>query len=173
MKIGSRFKKDDKGRWWYTPPGTTRRWAAEQRECAGCGETFIARKAAAVGKYCGYSCMSGNQNLARFMHAERGPTHHNWRGGRYRNKDGYIMVLAPSHPSVQGKGSSRQYVLEHRLVMEQKLGRPLKSRENVHHLNAIRDDNRPENLELWQQSQPSGRRVSDLPHCSTCSCSNQ
>jgi hypothetical protein len=54
-------------------------------------------------------------------------------------------------------------VPEHRMVMEEILGRPLMPRtENVHHKNGVRHDNRPENLELWASMQPTGQRVSDL-----------
>lgn len=39
-------------------------------------------------------------------------------------------------------------LMEHRYVMEQMIGRPLRSDEQVHHKNHDRLDNRPENLEL-------------------------
>jgi hypothetical protein len=52
-------------------------------------------------------------------------------------------------------------VFEHIIVMEGMLGRYLRPEENVHHRNGIRDDNQPENLELWIRPQPSGIRATD------------
>lgn len=74
----------------------------------------------------------------------------NWRGGRIRggHEMRYWMVHLPDHPNANPNG----YVLEHRVVMERKLGRRLGRDEIVHHLNNDPSDNRPENLELMAQS---------------------
>jgi len=45
--------------------------------------------------------------------------------------------------------------------MESILGGLLVPGETVHHRNGARNDNRPENLELWVKPQPSGCRVED------------
>jgi Family of unknown function (DUF5763)/HNH endonuclease len=73
----------------------------------------------------------------------------------YITTDGYRMS-----PERRGK----RPILEHRLVMEQIIGRPLHRFEEPHHKNGIRDDNTPENLELWVKwrRQPNGQRLSDL-----------
>jgi hypothetical protein len=72
---------------------------------------------------------------------------------------GYIEVyVGPNHPM----GNSRGYCLEHRLVMSEIIGRPLLRHERPHHINGMRTDNRPENLELWVVSQPSGQRAIEL-----------
>lgn len=52
-------------------------------------------------------------------------------------------------------------VAEHRYVMEQRIGRPLQPYEHVHHINGVRNDNRPENLELWLVHHPAGQRMID------------
>lgn len=68
------------------------------------------------------------------------------------------MRRAPEHPRAKAPTA---YVFEHILVMEEMLGRHLHPEESVHHLNGVRDDNRPENLELWTRPQPSGIRATD------------
>jgi hypothetical protein len=81
-----------------------------------------------------------------------------WRGGRTKSSTGYMLVQEPLHPAAHIVG----YVAEHRLVMEKIIGRYLRPEETVHHINGKRDDNRPENLELWTSRQPKGQRVADL-----------
>lgn len=58
-------------------------------------------------------------------------------------------------------GGEKRGVLQHREVMEQHLGRALRPEENVHHINGVRHDNRIENLEIWNTSQPAGQRPAD------------
>lgn len=71
-----------------------------------------------------------------------GPKNHRWNGGRTITKDGYVKIW------VAGRGR----ILEHRFVMEGIVGRPLLPREVVHHLNKKRDDNRPDNLQLFESN---------------------
>lgn len=62
--------------------------------------------------------------------------------------------------------------MEHRVVMERVLKRKLLPHERIHHRNGRKDDNRPENLELWKLKthDPGGVRVADY-HCFGCRCS--
>ena len=78
------------------------------------------------------------------------------RGGfkkRYVDPRGYIHLWMPDSPMALTNG----YVKEHRHVMSQIIGRPLERSEIVHHLNEVKGDNRPENLELTTASEHSRR----------------
>lgn len=80
------------------------------------------------------------------------------RGSWQKTTSGYIIAFKPDHPSSNKNG----YILQHRYIMEEYLGRRLFPEETVHHKNGDRADNRLENLELWASKHPGGQRVEDL-----------
>ena len=60
----------------------------------------------------------------------------NWKGGKTRQKQGYVLIYSPVHPFKD----DRKYVLEHRLVVEKEIGRYLQPTEPVHHLGERADN---------------------------------
>lgn len=111
---------------------------------------------------CGNEVIASTGSLRRGKHLScgcirKGDENHNWKGGKITTKSGYIKKYSPEHPN-----NIIGYVLEHRLVMEEIIGRHLEPNEEVHHKNGIRNDNSKENLELWVKSQPAGQRVDDM-----------
>jgi len=65
------------------------------------------------------------------------------------DKDGYRVIYKPEHPNAMKKG----YILEHRFVLSEHIGRPLTKKEMVHHINGDKQDNRIKNLELCLRSE--------------------
>lgn len=85
-----------------------------------------------------------------------------------RLPDGTRRPTGTGYVNIKVAGTWRA---EHRVVVEGVIGRPPLPHERVHHKNGIRDDNRPENLELWRikGKDPAGVRASDY-HCPGCRC---
>lgn len=121
-------------------------------ECGQCGVVIV--KKTPTTRYCSRACaMQGRPS------SPRQPRHPD--GTRRPGPTGYVQL------KVDGAWKA-----EHRHVVEQQIGRPLLPHERVHHKNGRRDDNRPENLELWRikGKDPAGVRASDY-HCPGCRCS--
>ena len=78
----------------------------------------------------------------------KGEKHPQWKGGCKYDGFGYILIWKPNHPRVTKSG----YVKRSHLVAEKELGRYLYPDEITHHKNGIKDDDRPEKIEVTTQS---------------------
>ncbi len=108
----------------------------EMKQCEQCEtEMYVSgwQIKKGIGRYCSRQCQT-----------EASKVKMTGIGCRYKTSNGYIHVYYPSHPDAAKNG----LILEHRLIAEQKYGRRLEKKEHVHHINGVKDDNRPENLEL-------------------------
>ncbi len=75
--------------------------------------------------------------------------HHRWKGGRHISASGYVRLHSPEHPA----RDSRNYVSEHMVVVEKKIGRYLKREEVVHHIDGNKANNDIGNLRLMTNSE--------------------
>ena len=92
----------------------------------------------------------------------------NWKGGRFREPSGYIMIYRPNHPKCNQHG----YVREHRLIYEESRNCCLVSWIEIHHINGNRSDNVWYNLRPLTKSAHSRlENTKDLTNriCSICS----
>ncbi len=122
-----------------------------------CGNKTIAstgKLKSAHKKSCGCLASEVSRDFALMYLAGKKKISENGSLPKRVQKDGYVRVHDRDHKRSDRSG----FVLEHIKVMEQSLNRSLVAGENVHHINGVRGDNRIENLELWDRSQPPGQR---------------
>lgn len=95
--------------------------------------------------------------VANSMRGRRLDQNPNYKGGRFIDQKGYVVVLNPRRTCHRDR-----YIYEHRLLMEQHLGRELTPEEQIHHRNGIKTDNRIENLQLTNVSEHAGLHQEEL-----------
>ena len=115
-----------------------RQWAAE-----GLGISQIAHRLGVGRRHVRNFLRNMDIPVQKQSHA--GAANPAWRGGRVIDKDGYILVKADAHPGADRHG----YVREHRLAMEEQLGRYLLPTEVVDHIDGQRSNNSHENLRVF------------------------
>jgi len=111
---------------------------AKIAEIAGCAEATVIRF---------IHIHHPDRKRARYRRRETSPA---WKGGRVVHR-GYIYLRADrDDPLAVAMASKEGYVLEHRLVMARRLGRPLRKNETVHHIDGNTQNNADANLQLRQ-----------------------
>lgn len=145
------YWQSKKGSW---VRGKNPRWGGGEiiKKCLVCGKQYsVIKSRSKVARFCSFNCY-WRQLKGRSLPIEqrrkigrRGQAHYHWKGGINKRKDGYVFVYSPLHPRANCNRVKRSV-----LVMEKGLGRFLIAGEIVHHVNRIRDDDRPSNLMLFK-----------------------
>lgn len=148
QKVISGWYQSKSGRW-YNKMVCRGMVGHVESTCDVCGCNFYERmyKGKTSGHYCSQSCAKratiGQQDLSHLVQHRftKGQQPHNYIG-KTKHAAGYIV-----------RTGGNKIQLEHRMLVEQFLGRPLTRHEVVHHVNGDVTDNRLENLRIMSQSE--------------------
>jgi hypothetical protein len=120
-----------------------------QRTCPVCDTRFTAIRTQAIREIMNGDVLTCSRHCARTLGT--GPKNGRWRGGRFF--DGLYWYV---------RVATGQYRAEHRVVVEQALGRSLSREEDVHHVNHIKTDNRLENLRVMSRAEHTRLHASEI-----------
>jgi hypothetical protein len=162
--------------------------------CSVCGKRFYKRPCRPHSLFCSKSCARTATNLTdsnpskhRDITGEKNPMFGvarkgednpmfglrkelcgRWKGGRKMQNQGYVMVVvSDDHPQPSFVSSTgTKYLLEHRFVAEQELGRHLKPNEIVHHIDGDKRNNAIGNLQVFA-TQSDHMRIGHAPKMTT------
>jgi len=113
-----------------------------KKECLYCGKEYLVEKARIEkAKCCSKECFN---KFRKDNPDYSGDNNYNWKGKIKRS--GYWYIKDLKHPN----GGKQNYIAEHRIVMEKKLGRYLDKKEIVHHKDGDKENNNVDNLELCE-----------------------
>lgn len=124
--------------------------------CKQCGKTENRRRNASGKiyrnqKYCSQECKVANQMARATQRFETGEYR------KHIKRNGYVWIVVPQ----LSRTGTRRFIMEHRYVMAQHLGRELYKEETVHHRDGNRQNNSLDNLELFSSRHGPGQRVID------------
>ena len=84
----------------------------------------------------------------------------NVKHGNGHKHEGYVFVKRTGHPRATKEGFVKLAVL----VLESKLGRQLNRQEHIHHINGVRDDDRPDNLTILTNNEHAKLHMTAKPN---------
>lgn len=118
-----------------------------KRVCLSCKADFLAIKfmvEKGLGNFCSRRCVAMVRDNSKFLNSAKrtDEKHHSWKGG-INLKNGYRTL----------KVKTGLYIFEHRLIMENTIGRKLFGNEIVHHLDGNKLNNSKDNLVLINNSE--------------------
>ena len=140
-------------------PGKTMNYKGICKNCGNEFETYCS-PSRHTPKFCSIKCIGESQ---------KGINNPAYNGGRYTDSNGYVIIYMPDHPH----SGAKKTILEHRYIMECKIGRYLTDLEVVHHIDGNKSNNEPDNLMLFNNQTEHGKYHTQLRNTCKRSSSNR